>query len=203
MTDRPQIQQDFDELLEKVNSVIGDLEKCSDRVIAIVGGAILEGALGMILLHKSASISDDERKSINNGTGRYVDYSRRVSLAKRDRLISKNVKNNLMILGQIRNRFAHNIIEETFDCSDIKGLCSKLKIIDEFNLKREISSFPLGKNADFEEIKTDAFKMVLTDEDGYQIAILKNRLNKSSINRNNFLNSLESLWIYLIIVRFI
>jgi len=96
-----------------------------DRAIVIIGAAFIDTILEHILIE---FLPEDE-KEVDNllsydkplGT-----YSNKVRMLYCLRLIEKVVRDDLKLIGKIRNKFAHNL-SVSFENADIKSWCMELK----------------------------------------------------------------------------
>lgn len=77
------------------------------------------------LLHQYF-INGDTTRTLLSHTGIIGTLSARADLAYCLGLISKAVLRNIRLLGEIRNRFAHNILGAKFEDPDITDLCGQL-----------------------------------------------------------------------------
>ncbi len=98
-------------------------ERASDREIAIVGVSYLESVLEEIL----RSFFVDDKKYINEVIERICSkYSSNVKLLYSLGLIPVLIRDDLELLGRIRNDFAHNV-EMSFADARVSATCQKLK----------------------------------------------------------------------------
>ncbi|HEY0327726.1 MAG TPA: hypothetical protein VGC77_01400 [Rhodopseudomonas sp.] len=96
-----------------------------ERAIAIVGATFLDSSLEHSLVN---FMVDDEKetKKLMGLDGAIGTFSNRVTAAYCLGLIPKTVRDDLRIVGKIRNRFAHQL-EASFDQNPIRGWCLLLK----------------------------------------------------------------------------
>ena len=100
-------------------------DESNDRAMVIVGGAFLEVQLEHIML---AFLVDDE-KEVAKLTARDKQlgtYGGRTSALYCLGLIGPVVRDDLRLVGKIRNRFAHNLYA-SFDDQAIQSWCDQLK----------------------------------------------------------------------------
>lgn len=91
----------------------------SDVICAVVSVSYLEQSLAA-LLRKALIQHSAANGFIDNGLQRKTDLAFCLGL------ISEGCRNNLNVLGQIRNRFAHGIDSESFSDEGIANLCKQL-----------------------------------------------------------------------------
>lgn len=108
----------FHELFNRQGSV-------DERAIAIVGAAYLDSILEKMLLN---FMVDDEKETqklleIDRPLGT---FSSRVSAAYCLGLICKTVRDDLRLVGKIRNKFAHEL-RTSFDAEPTRGWCYSLR----------------------------------------------------------------------------
>lgn len=97
----------------------------NDRAIVIAGMSFVDD----LFLNILESFFPENSKTVENllsHRGALGTYGTRADIIYCLGLIDKVIKNDLDILGQIRNKFAHKI-NISFDDEDIKLLCLKLK----------------------------------------------------------------------------
>jgi hypothetical protein len=95
-------------------------EEKNDRAIAIVGAAFLDTLLEHILVN---FLVDDEKevKKMLKET-----YSNKITMAYCLGLIGKTIREDLRLVGEIRNRFAHDLYA-SFNDEKIQSRCKSLK----------------------------------------------------------------------------
>lgn len=96
-----------------------------DRAIVIIGGSFLDIILDHILL---AFFPEDEQEieRLTNFDQPLGTYANKVRMAYCLGLIEKIVKDDLKLIGKIRNRFAHDLYA-SFDDQNIQSWCKELK----------------------------------------------------------------------------
>jgi hypothetical protein len=96
-----------------------------ERAIAIVGATILDSILEHTLINFLVDDDNETKKLI--GVERPVGtFGSRVTATYCLGLICKTVRDDLRIVGKIRNRFAHELTT-SFDVEPIRGWCLSLK----------------------------------------------------------------------------
>ncbi len=102
-----------------------DIDEPNDRAIVIVGAAFLDTLLEHLLI---AFLIDDEKE-----IGKLLHYDQalgtyggRATMAYCLGLINKTVRDDLRLVGKIRNEFAHNLYA-SFKDERTKSWCSELK----------------------------------------------------------------------------
>lgn len=97
----------------------------NDIAIVIVGGSFLDSLLENILVEFFPE-NDNEVKVLFDKDKPLGTYSGKVRMAYCLGLVEKVVKDDLKVVGQIRNEFAHNL-ETSFSDTKIIDWCKKLK----------------------------------------------------------------------------
>lgn len=120
--------------LEKYRKYFPELKSESPRVVAIVGCSFIDIFLNDYLKMR---LIDDKNifKRIDN-----LSFERRVDLCYLTGIIGKMELNDYSIMGEIRNRFAHNISINSFDEKEIAARCNKLEILKLYQGKK---GFPM------------------------------------------------------------
>lgn len=100
-------------------------EGANDRAIAIVGPSFLDTQLEHLLIN---FFIEDERevRQLLKPDRPIGTFGSRTTLAFCLGLIGKIVRDDLRLVGKIRNRFAHNL-EASFDSEPIRSWCLALK----------------------------------------------------------------------------
>ncbi|MGJ7912635.1 MltR family transcriptional regulator [Neobacillus sp. LXY-1] len=104
-----------------------ELENSSDRGIALICGSIIDQLLTNIL--KSFLVETDKRDSeLFKGNGPLSDFDSKIKMTYYLGLISKNEVSNLTYLQRVRNRFAHQIVNISFENNDIANICKNFSL---------------------------------------------------------------------------
>ncbi|MEB3121109.1 MAG: hypothetical protein VKL41_07780 [Snowella sp.] len=100
-------------------------EEKNDRAIAIVGAAFLDTLLEHILVN---FLADDEKevKKMLKYDQPLGTYGNRITMAYCLGLIGKIIRDDLRLVGRIRNRFAHDLYA-SFNDEKIQSWCKSLK----------------------------------------------------------------------------
>lgn len=113
-----------DALLE-FHKLFNERRVVDERAIAIVGATFLDSILEHTLINFMADDEKETRKllSFDQAMGT---FSSRVTATYCLGLICKTVRDDLRIVGKIRNRFAHEL-RASFDLEPVRGWCLSLK----------------------------------------------------------------------------
>lgn len=111
-----------------MNIVNKEIENQSDRALVLLCAAIIDEQLEYIL--KTFLIEDNQiQERIFENNAPLSTFSAKNNFCFYLGLISKHEYNTINTIRKIRNKFAHEILINTFDDDDsIKGLCSSLSI---------------------------------------------------------------------------
>ena len=106
------------------NKMIDSFHSESDRGAAVLAGGFVENYLGVFLKHfiVDKKVGDD----LFGAFGPLSSFSQRIALARAYGFISRAHYNDLTIVRQVRNHFAHHPLEATFATPKIAELCLKL-----------------------------------------------------------------------------
>ena len=110
-----------DDLQKAVTHFIPEFIKESDRGCVLVVAAMAEGHLEEMLKAKLVAISNTRDQIFDLSFAAKIDFAYRLGL------ISATFCENLHTLRDIRNEFAHNILDCNFQKEDVKERLSKLK----------------------------------------------------------------------------
>ena len=111
--------------LIEFHELFNERETVDERAIAIVGAAFLDTMLSDIL----AAFMVDDEKEVQKLLGydqAMGTFSSRITAAYCLGFICKTVRDDLRIVGKIRNKFAHEM-RASFDSDPIRGWCRDLK----------------------------------------------------------------------------
>lgn len=167
-----------------------ELKYSSDRGIALICGSIIDYQLGDLLksfLIKSASLDKDLFK----GTAPLATFDSKLKLAFYLGLINEGEKRNITYIQRVRNRFAHQFLDISFENVDIKNLCSILEIPKNGFLPKHLprvdkNSSELPK-VDLNPIKKDTpskERFILTFRYLYLALVDRTFLNQSLVQRS-------------------
>lgn len=119
-----------DETIELGEQVIAEMDRefhnSPDRVIAVVGAAYLDAMLDR-LLRESFIDAEKEVDRLLRPEGAIGANGTRYQLAYCLGLITHDQRDDLKLIAQIRNRFAHDFKITSFDEEPMRGYCSSLK----------------------------------------------------------------------------
>jgi len=124
----------------------------SDRAAAIVAGAMLDDAL-LKLLKARLVVPDNEERSILDGVNAPLGtFSARIDGALQLGLVSTYLARDLHLIRKIRNAFAHEPLETTFDTQRIADLVSAVEAGSDYNTRHPETRQAMGpasKKGDF------------------------------------------------------
>lgn len=111
---------------ERMSNIFQELNNSSDRAAAIVGGALVETFLTDALLshlHKDKKITDQ----LFQTTGALGAFATKIHLGLLIGMYSKAVHKELLVIKDIRNRFAHSLEIDDFNNQQISSWTQELK----------------------------------------------------------------------------
>ena len=123
----------------------------SDRAAAIVAGAMLDEALRALLEARLVQPAKG-RSLLNGGNAPLGTYSARIDTAHQLGLISGYLARDLHIIRKIRNEFAHQPLETTFDTPQVGDWIAALERASDYNTRHpdtRRAMGPPGKSGDF------------------------------------------------------
>lgn len=113
--------------MDVVTAMEREFDEQPDRVIAIVGAAYLDSTLDSLLRAVLTGPSSEDVDKLLGPTGALGANGTRCQLAYCLGLITSDQKDDLRKIAKIRNKFAHDFNETTFNSSPIRDFCSSLK----------------------------------------------------------------------------
>ncbi len=116
---------------ENEKLVLKSLYKEGDRSAALIAGSIVDTRLEACL-RSMMKQSEKVQERFFGTYGPLGSFSSRIDLAYLLNVISKEAHNDLTIIRNIRNDFAHNLSIKGFKDTSIKDKTLNLKLIDKF-----------------------------------------------------------------------
>ncbi|PGW74493.1 Mannitol repressor [Bacillus sp. bc15] len=104
-----------------------ELKNSSDRGLVLVCGSIIDQLLSellKIILIKTDSVEKDLFK----GNGVLTNFDSKIKMSYYLGLISQNERLNIIYLQRIRNKFAHQFVDISFENNDIINVCKNFGI---------------------------------------------------------------------------
>lgn len=118
------ILPELPELLAEVTEIVDEMEKETDRGAALVGAAFLDDMLSLLL--EAALVDEDISKAFLTESGGISEFGIRIKLAYCMGLIGPIMLQDLNLVKEIRDEFAHNLGILDFNTEIISSYCSKL-----------------------------------------------------------------------------
>jgi DNA-binding MltR family transcriptional regulator len=117
---------------DQLNRTFDEVFKQTDRASAIVSSSLLEELLERLIL---AFLLDNEKakKDLFDGMAPLATMSAKINIANHLGLINKNEYEDLKIIKNIRNDFAHSFETINFETQRIKDKCIRLKTLTSTN----------------------------------------------------------------------
>lgn len=116
---------------EEMTQHLKDLLNDNDQAVALVGGAYLDATLETLLTsHFRVLPKEDEDRLFNSTTGILSSMAAKARLAYALRFIEKQQYEDIMLITQIRNAFAHTLHRVSFSNPLIKADCDALRTLN-------------------------------------------------------------------------
>ena len=96
----------------------------SDRGAAVLAGGFVENFLGVYL--KSFVVDEKVGRDVFDAMGPLSSFSQRTAMARAFGYITRRQYDDLTLVRQIRNHFAHHPLESTFATPKVATMCVKL-----------------------------------------------------------------------------
>jgi hypothetical protein len=106
-----------------LGSVIRELRTKSQAGTVLVSAAVVEDRLQQLLLTKMRTLSNNKAKRIFNGPLRSL--AAKIDVAYAFELIEDELYDDLTIIRDIRNEFAHSVTERNFESPEVVELVQK------------------------------------------------------------------------------
>src|SRR5688572_23015419 len=119
-------------------------ERESDRAAAIVAGAMLDDALLTLLRARLVPAVDRERSILEAPNAPLGTFSARIDASFQMGLVSKELARDLHIIRKIRNQFAHEPLDTTFDTPRISDLIGAVQAASDYNTRHPDTRRAIG-----------------------------------------------------------
>jgi DNA-binding MltR family transcriptional regulator len=117
--------------LVATNSAINSLKSETDRGAAVLAGSMVENALGQFLeRHCRVHVKAKDIERLFGSTGPISTFSQRTLVAAAFGLLDSDDCEQLNIVRDIRNHFAHHPMHASFEDVDILGKTKRLRFHD-------------------------------------------------------------------------
>ncbi|TXR98725.1 transcriptional regulator [Bacillus sp. SH7-1] len=126
-----------DQYIQALKEFEKELENSSDRGLVLVSGSIIDELLGELLkafLINSKSVEKD----LFRVNGVLATFDAKIQMSYYLGLISINEKSNITYLQRVRNKFAHQFIDITFENDAISNVCRSFDIPKNCYMPNEI-----------------------------------------------------------------
>lgn len=118
------------------HEAIHELETASDRAAAIVGASLAEMALDGALvahLHRNKKITDN----LFRPSGAFGSLAVKIDLGLLIGLYGEQAHSDLVILKDIRNRFAHRLDINSFEVDEVKDRAMRFELCERYTISPE------------------------------------------------------------------
>jgi DNA-binding MltR family transcriptional regulator len=117
-------QTEVRQMLELSN----DFQEESDRAFAVLVAAYLDELLGELIAAAMKTDSDEVAKLLyRSGHGPLGSFSARINTAYCLGVVDDNQQRDLNLIRKVRNKFAHEISNISFERDDIASQCREMK----------------------------------------------------------------------------
>jgi DNA-binding MltR family transcriptional regulator len=118
---------------KSVMAILHEMENASDRSAAIVAGAFLENYLALAIMSRMRSFSDSDnddrrvKKQVFENTGPLTTFAAKISVGYALDLYGKRPREDLHLIRDVRNHFAHTMEPCEFSDPDVRQFCDKFQ----------------------------------------------------------------------------
>ena len=121
-----------DDVIDMLGQLKSEDNHAADRAVAIVGAALLEHGLKIIILSEFIELDDDtetrELFDLENG-GQLGTLGARIRMSYAMGLIGSTARDDLNLVNKIRNGFAHSALKLDFGLTEFSNMCGELMLI--------------------------------------------------------------------------
>jgi len=118
---------------ERFHELMGELNTASDRAVGILGGGLVEMSLTEALLahlHRNEKVTDE----LFNTTGALGAFATKIHLGFLTGIYGAGGHKELLIIKDIRNRFAHSLEIKDFKTQQIQAWAMNLKFGERYTV---------------------------------------------------------------------
>ena len=119
--------------------ILTEMTSASERIRAVVAGSFLDGVLEYAIAKELVDLTEEEENAVFDLGGPLASCNQKILMGHALGLFGPKTKAQLKIINKVRNIFAHNMNEVTFDDDDVAKLASQLT----FGLSEEEGARPL------------------------------------------------------------
>ena len=107
------------------------LQRHDQRIATIIGGAIIEQIVeDAIVTHCIKDIQDNRQQLFGSPQESPITFDTKIRMAYALGIFGPNTKNDLTIIRNIRNLFAHTLSSVTFESKEVAELCGFFRYRD-------------------------------------------------------------------------
>jgi DNA-binding MltR family transcriptional regulator len=140
---REKQQRPTKSLPEDAAPIIDELRKQTDRGAAIIAATFLDNLLQIALERRFLHLSKDQHKALFGRMAPLSTFSAKIEIAYAAGLFGKSAYNNIQMIRNVRNKFAHKLERLHFDHPQIA------KFIDDPQRKKAIIGSPSSRRDEF------------------------------------------------------
>lgn len=119
------------EVAAGIASLDKEIERASDRAVAVLAGSIVETYLTRLVRHHLHDPDGKVWAQRAHPSGPFGSFALKIDLAFMVGLISEEARKDLIVIKDVRNRFAHDLDVSGFDDQSIAAKCENLTLIDQ------------------------------------------------------------------------
>lgn len=110
----------------RIAELVDEINAGTDRSVAIVWGAMVEDALQRSVIRAIGHLSELEQEKLFSPKGRLSNFARVIDESLSLKSISEEQASDLHLIREIRNAFAHGILDLSFYTREVVDICSYL-----------------------------------------------------------------------------
>ena len=115
--------------------VMQEINHGSERSVVLVIGAVIEDRLQSAIEQLLTHLTEDEKVDFFGENGPAGDFASRIKISYAMGAIPKWMRDDINIIREIRNAFAHSQLQISFDDKEVADLCLQ------FNRRKEADQF--------------------------------------------------------------
>lgn len=122
----------------RIAELVDEINAGTDRSVAIVWGAMVEDALQTSVIRATSHLSELEHEKLFSLKGKLSNFAKVINEAFSLKAITEEQASDLHLVREIRNAFAHGILDLSFNTQEVKDICSYISFAETFKHRSDV-----------------------------------------------------------------
>ena len=128
----------------EISGILEGLENLTDRELAIIGGAIIEGTVKELLSNKLIGLSSDDKKNALDEYGVFGNFGAMITVMAGFKFLHKDLCHDLKLIKELRNSAAHARREFSFELPSVASMAQSFMCTNRFD---ELAKSYIGEHS--------------------------------------------------------